>query len=396
MNFPPGALTEEGVRQNIRPLFSEVLARDEVYMANHSLGRPLDQTRLDVDEGLSLWYRDMDEAWDAWMTETTSWRAGVADLLGLDQPDAVVPRASCGQALRAVLNSFPADRPVRVVTTDVEFDSIDFVLRSYHEAGRAEVRFVTSGTRDGAPWVDAGALAEAVTSETDLVVVSAVVFMTGQIVQGLDELVRACHSKGAKVMVDAYHAVGVLPFSLGEADFAMGGSYKYLRGGPGCCWLAVHPRHLGADGPRTVDTGWFAKEDTFGYGRPDSTHRKAGGDAWLESTPAILPFYQGRAGLAFTRSIGVNQLRAYGLELSRRLRERFLAIGLPVLGANDADQFGAFVCVGHPRAAEASTRLKELGVNTDARGAFVRFGPDLLTTEDEIAQAVQAAKLTWT
>jgi len=395
VNFPPGALTEEGVRQNIRPLFSEVLARDEIYLANHSLGRPLDQTRLDVAAGLSLWYRDMDEAWDAWMGEMSAWRAGIAELVRLDQPDAVVPRASCGQALRAVLNSFPADRPVRVVTTDVEFDSIDFVLRSYHETGRAEVRFVASDIQGGALWVDAGALAEAVTPETDLVVVSAVVFMTGQIVKGLDEFIRVCHSKGAKVMVDAYHAVGVLPFSLGAADFAMGGSYKYLRGGPGCCWLAIHPCHLGSDGPRTVDTGWFAKEDTFGYGRPDSTHRKAGGDAWLESTPAVLPFFQARAGLNFTRAVGVERLRGYGLELSRRLRERFLSAGLPVLGATDADQFGAFVCVRHPRAAEASARLKVLGLNTDARGAFVRFGPDLLTTEQEISRTVEAATVAW-
>ncbi len=46
-----GPLTEAGVREWIRPLFSRVLAREEVYLANHSLGRPLDQMAADVAEG---------------------------------------------------------------------------------------------------------------------------------------------------------------------------------------------------------------------------------------------------------------------------------------------------------------------------------------------------------
>ncbi|MBX3112065.1 MAG: aminotransferase class V-fold PLP-dependent enzyme [Fimbriimonadaceae bacterium] len=395
MNLPPGPMDAAYVERHVNPLFTRVLARNEVYLANHSLGRPLDRTEADVQEGVASWYGEMDSAWDAWMAESDSWRAGVADLVGLPSGDAVVPRASCGQALRAVLNSFPTGRRVNVVTTDVEFDSIDFVLRSYHEAGRADVRFVASGRQGGAPWVDVGQLVEAVTPGTDLVVVSAVVFMTGQVVSGLDTLVHECQARGTQVLVDAYHAVGVLPYAVGQADFAMGGSYKYLRGGPGCCWLAVHPRHLASGGPRTLDTGWFAKADTFGYARPEKTERKPGGDGWLESTPAVLPVFQARAGLEFTRQIGPDRLRDHGLRMSRRLRAKFLDAGIPVLGGEDADQFGAFVCVGHPAPSSAAQEMRENGVNTDARGAFVRFGPDILTTDDELDVAVRVAAKVW-
>ena len=60
-----GPLTEAGVQRHIAPLFSRVLAqwRDRIYLANHSLGRPLDATGEDVREGLAAWYAHMGGAW---------------------------------------------------------------------------------------------------------------------------------------------------------------------------------------------------------------------------------------------------------------------------------------------------------------------------------------------
>ena len=51
----PGPLTEESVQQHIAPLFSRVLASDHIYLANHSLGRPLDAMAEDVREATSVW-----------------------------------------------------------------------------------------------------------------------------------------------------------------------------------------------------------------------------------------------------------------------------------------------------------------------------------------------------
>ena len=64
----PGPLTEAGVRAHIAPLFSRVLdaQRGRIYLANHSLGRPLDATDDDVREGLALWYARLGGAWDAY------------------------------------------------------------------------------------------------------------------------------------------------------------------------------------------------------------------------------------------------------------------------------------------------------------------------------------------
>lgn len=380
----PGPLTEAGVREWIRPLFSKVLAREEVYLANHSLGRPLDQMAEDVAEGVAAWYGEMDGAWGAWFGEIQSFRGSVARLLGLPRADLVVPKTAAGQGLRAVLNALPG-RPLRVVATRGEFDSVDFILKTYRDRGLIELRWVeATGDLAGVPVFDGEAVAAAIEPGTDLVVVSQVVFATGQVLPGLDRVVERANGVGAKVLLDTYHSFGVLPVDLVQigADFAIGGSYKYVRGGPGACWLALHPRLAGGE-LQTLDTGWFAKRSPFSYERTEGAERAEGGDGWLESTPPVLTMYQARAGLAFLELVGVERLRSYTLERVERLRARvpgMLRVEMP-------EAWGAYALLPVADAAGFADALRERGVNTDARGGCVRFGPDVLTTDEEIDRA---------
>ncbi|MCW5939509.1 MAG: aminotransferase class V-fold PLP-dependent enzyme [Fimbriimonadaceae bacterium] len=388
----PGPIEQGAIRKHIDPLFHKVLARERqqglTYLANHSLGRPLDQTACDIAEASTLWYESMDEAWVAWLDEQGRFRSRIARLIGVSRDDAVVPKTSAGQGLRAVLNSFPQNRPVRVVTTTGEFDSIDFILKTYAIQGRATVDFVDPSLNDGpVPLFEAGAIAERVEKGCDLLVVSQVYFTTGQILRGLEELVKHAQSRGSQVLVDAYHSAGVIPvdFDRHGFDFAIGGCYKYLRGGPGAGFLAIHPRHLDT-AKRTLDTGWFAKKDTFSYLRPDHPELSEGGDAWLESTPPILTVYQARAGLEFTLAIGTERLRNHSLETLAKLRAACPEIHVPTR----PEEGGAFALWPVSNADEAVRRLRTMGVKTDSRGGFVRLCPDILTTDEDIAKAARA------
>src|ERR1700747_591609 len=116
---------------NLRHRFSRVLERDEIYLANHSLGRPPDRMADDVRAALDAWYRDMDGAWRLWLEARERFRSLTGQLIGAPSADCVVPKTSAGQGLRAVLNALPG-KP-RVLTTDAEFDSLDFILRVYRE-----------------------------------------------------------------------------------------------------------------------------------------------------------------------------------------------------------------------------------------------------------------------
>ena len=380
-----GSLTAAALAQHVAPLFSRVLARDKVriYLANHSLGRPLDATADDVHEGLAAWYDELGGAWDGWLREIEAFRARLAALLGVARPDSVVPRASAGQGLRAVLNSY--DATIRVVATQGEFDSLDVILREYARRGRIVLELVAP--RAGGRF-DAGDIVRAIGAGCDLLVVSQVMFNTGQRLIDLPDLVVAAHRAGARVLLDVYHALGVLPVDLSalDVDFAVGGSYKYLRGGPGACFLFVHPRLLD-EGLRTLDVGWFAKRDRFGYRRPDPPEYGAGGDAWLESTPPALSAYQARAGQELTLALDPARLRAYSLVQQAHLVEALASHGIPARGARD--DHGAFVVVEDDRAEAWAKQLREAGVVTDARGRYLRLCPDVLTTQDEVTEAAQ-------
>ncbi len=67
------------------------------------------------------------------------------------------------------------------------------------------------------------------------------------------------------VVLDTYQSAGTVPFSVKElnADFATGGSVKWLCGGPGAGYLYVRPDLQTKLEPKT--TGWMAHEAPFAF-----------------------------------------------------------------------------------------------------------------------------------
>lgn len=379
-----GPLTEEGIARHIAPLFSRVLASDRIYLENHSLGRPLDAMADDLAEGAALWYGKLGDAWDQWLAEREAHRGRLAQLIGSSHPDCVVPRTCAGQGLRAVLNALPGCP--RVVSTRGEFNSVDLLLKQYAALGRIEMRWVESDEQDE---FRIDLLVREVEHGAKLVVVSQVMFMTSQIIGRLESLADACHARGARLLVDMYHAVGVIPIDVSamRADFAIGGSYKYLRGGPGAGYLYLSPQVLDS-GMRPLDTGWFANEEMFAFQRPETPALKPGGGAFLEGTPSVLTWYQARSGQQFTLAIGVGRLREYSLRQLKAFRCYLEDAGvLDVTGADE--HHGAFLTVRLKDAMQLPPLLEREGIFCDARGDRLRLCPDCLTREEEMRRAAQ-------
>jgi kynureninase len=376
-----GLLTEDDLRLHVFPLFSRPLSTPGIYLANHSLGRPLDQTEDDLREGFGLWQTRLGDAWDQWLEEEQAHRSRLAQLIGASRFDCIVPKTSAGQGLRAVLNALPG--VPRVVSTTTEFDSIDVILKQYAAVGRISVQFVPCEAPDGG--IDLSGLMEKIHEGADLVVISQVMFMTGRVVPDLDLLADHCHRAGARLLVDAYHSVGVFQVDVTSmmADFMIGGSYKYLRGGPGAAFLYVSPDAL-SSGLKPIDIGWFAKDEPFLYERPDPPRFGSGGDAFLESTPPVLTYYQARAGQQLTLQLGVDRIRSYNLDRLRRLKRYLSDCGIDAAGADDAH--GGFLTIEDPAAVSLSEALEQCGITTDARGRWLRLSPDYLTSDSALRE----------
>ena len=101
---------------------------------------------------------------------------------------------------------------------------------------------------------DDGAIVDAIDERTLLVPISHVLFKTGEI-QEIEPIIRRAHEVGAYVILDCYQSAGIVPFDVTalNVDFAVGGSVKWLCGGPGNGWLYVRPdlaERLRADATR--------------------------------------------------------------------------------------------------------------------------------------------------
>jgi kynureninase len=378
----PGALTEESLRAHIFPLFSKTLAKPGIYLANHSLGRPLNQTEDDLREGFSHWQNKLDDAWDPWLEEEQAHRSRIAQLISAPRPDCIVPKTSAGQGLRTVLNALPGTP--RVLTTAAEFDSVDIILKQYAAAGRITLHTAPHQNPEGK--VDLTQLIHKIHEGIDLVVISQVLFTTSQIIPNLDLLAAECHNGHARLLVDSYHAIGVFPIDAAamNADFIIGGSYKYLRGGPGASFLYISPNALTSD-LKPIDIGWFAKDHPFLYDRPDPPRFAQGGDAYLESTPPVLTYYQARAGQQLTLHLGLARIRAYTLDRLTRLKQYLADLNISTQGADN--EHGGFLTIESPYAVSLAKQLARKDITTDARDKFLRLSPDYLTPNTSLREA---------
>jgi kynureninase len=385
-----GPLNEAGIATHLRPLFTRVLAAPTgqpapIYLATNSLGRPPDQAFDDVLGGLRVWTLGAVDAWAPWLAQEHSYRTALASLLQVERPDCVVPKASAGQALRAVLNTLPIGSTV--ITTTGEFASVSVVLAQYQAAGRLNLLRVQP---------QAEALIEAMRQQPGvrLAVVSQVLYSSGAIVQDLPAISRACREQGAELLVDCYHALGAMPVSMDEigCGYLIGGCYKYLRGGPGAAFLAIAPR-LSSDlkgagnSPLPLDIGWFAMQPGRDPWEPGGPHLRPGGDAWVDGTPAVLPYYQAQSGLALTLGLGVQRLRAYQLQQTQYLRHLLEVRGISSKGGDQ--HHGAFVTLLGPKAEQLAALLNTRGVVVTAREGRLRLCPDCLVSRSELEQAVE-------
>src|SRR5271154_2397011 len=101
-NLGDGPLQQDAIQQHIAPLFSRVLSNRFIYLANHSLGRPLDAMAEDIAEATAHWYTSLGDAWDPWLEEQQAFRARIATLIGEPRADCIIPQKSAGQGPRTV------------------------------------------------------------------------------------------------------------------------------------------------------------------------------------------------------------------------------------------------------------------------------------------------------
>ncbi|MSO94598.1 MAG: aminotransferase class V-fold PLP-dependent enzyme [Thermoleophilia bacterium] len=231
------------------------------------------------------------------------------------------------------------------------------------------------------------AILDAIDERTLLVPISHVLYKTAEI-QALEPIVRRAHEVGAHVVLDCYQSAGIVPLdvtALGVA-FAVGGSVKWLCGGPGNGWLYVRPDL--SEQLEPTFTGWQAHEAPFGF---EEEMRYAPGAArFLTGTPNVPAHFAGTAGYDLIEEIGVARIRENSLRQTQLVIDLADAAGFEIVSPRDPVRRGGTVTVRVPDFPAVHCELSERQILCDFRPETgIRLGPHYFTTDDEIGFAME-------
>ncbi len=292
------------------------------------------------------------------------------------------------------LSALPLATRPRLVTTTGEFHSIRRQLARLAEEG-IEITRVDAAD----PETLAERVAAAVDDHTAGVLISSVLFESARIVPNLGRIQDATLHHGAELVVDTYHHINALPFSLSaqglDTAFAVGGGYKYCQMGEGNAFLRVPPGCT----LRPVVTGWFAEFDALaapragqhqvGYGHGAARFAGATYDPTSQYRGAAVADFFDREGLdpATLRIISQHQIKI--------LTETFDRLDAdPKRITRDTgvstSELGGFLVLETPEAGPLCAALRARGVATDHRGNRLRFGPGPYLADHQLRDAMDA------
>lgn len=334
----------------------------------------------------------VDGKWELAEAQARHVREGYRRLLGDDGDGQITLGQNTHDLLVRLLSALDWSVRPRVLTTDGEFHSARRQLDRIREAG------VAVEPIEAEPVEDLGdRLAQQVDDRTAAVVVSKVLFGTGRIVPDLGALAASCRRHGTVLVVDAYHALNAVRWTLADDDLAdayvLGGGYKYVQAGEGACFL----RWPTGSGLRPLVTGWYAEFAELGDAAGDGTVRYGPGpERFAGATYDPASHYRAARAFRFFRDEGLtpSRLRTLSQHQVDRLR-----VGVRALDPDPAllavpevalEGLGGFLALRSGRAGDLRAALADRGVRTDHRGDVLRLGPAPYTTDAQIDAAVAA------
>lgn len=346
------------------------------YLINHSLGamprgaadRLTEYARMWAERGIRSWA----EGW--W---EMPWRVGdqVGRIIGAP-PGSTVMHQNVAIAEAVALSCF---RPVdpsrnRVVYERGNFPSVRYLYQAQPDL---EVVVCESDTE----------IVEQIDERTLLVPMSHVLFKNGEI-QDVAPIVRRAREVGAHVILDCYQSAGIVPLDVTELglDFAVGGSVKWLCGGPGNGWLYVRPEL--ADSLEPTYTGWQAHTRPFSFEEEmDYAH---GAARFLTGTPNVPAHYAATAGYDLVEEVGVARIRENSLRQTQLLIELADEAGYEVVSPRDPARRGGSVTLRVPDFPAVHAELEARDILCDFRpDAGIRLGPHFYNSDHEIRFAVE-------
>ncbi len=359
-----------------------------VYLISHSLGAMPRATYDRLHEYADIWATRGVRAWaEGWWDMPVTVGNEIARIIGAD-PGTVVMHQNVSVCQSLVLSCLkPTPQRNKIVYSELNFPSVMYVYEAHARDGNLKIDIVKS---DDGITVPLERMLAAI-DETTLIVPFSHVLFKSAFLQDAKAIIDRAHEVGAMVVLDTYQSAGTVPFSVKElnADFATGGSVKWLCGGPGAGYLYVRPDLQNTLEPKT--TGWMAHEAPFAF---DTTLRYASDiTRFLHGSPAIPALYAAISGYQIINEIGIEKIRAKNIRQTDYLINLAEEAGFRVTSPKSAAQRGGTITVAHEHAAAMAKELIRREFIIDYRpGAGIRISPHFYTTDDELELVIEEMK----
>ncbi len=361
------------------------LNQDEIYLDGNSLGPLPRSVAHALQETVNIeWGQQQIRSWNqSWITLPQTTGAKIAPLIGAEPTDVI-----CADSVSVNIFKLTAaalkNNPERKVILSVKdmFPTDLYIAQGLRGLlGDEQCELKLSEIQD---------LDTAVTDDVNVVILSQVNFRTGE-AYDLGVMTRKIQQKGARVVWDVSHSVGVLPIDVHQVplDYLVGCGYKFLNGGPGAPAFVYVRSDLQETFTQPL-SGWMGHQDPFAFN--NQFEPASGMDRLLTGTPNILSLVSLNAALDVYQDLN---LRAV-FDKAQHLTGFFIQCvqNQPVLESFNIEQptaRGAQVSLRHPEAFAITQALIAKGIICDFRAPDIaRFGfAPLYTSYIEVARACQ-------
>jgi kynureninase len=357
-----------------------------IHLLSHSLGPVPRAVRESMEAYCDAWEHHTGE--DAWATNwwELSQRVGdrIARILGGEAGSVQIqPNASIGLATVASCFDFRSSHRKKVITTELDFPSMEYIWEAQKQIG-AELEVIPS--LDGIS-VPVERILEAIDERTALVALAHTSYRSSYRIDAAAICERA-HANGALVLFDVYQSAGTVELNAADwrVDFLIGGTIKWLCGGPACGYLYVRPDLQRDLRPRL--TGWVAHAVPFDFAHPPMRYARSV-RRFAQGTPSIPALYSAIPGLEIIEEVGVTNIAAESKRRTQWMVDFALEHGWKLNSPRETERRGGSVMIGVTDPPAMVEKLAARKIFVDCRPqAGLRISPHFFNTDEEVKEAM--------
>ena len=352
---------------------------NSAYLISHSLGaiprNTLDSVKTFFDE----WRDKSISAWYGWLDKVDEFAGVIGDIINAPK-GTVITHQNVSTLVSIIISSLrPTANRNRVVYTEMNFPTVH-----YNFLGHKPVGFnpVLVKSRDGII-ISTEDFIKEIDERTLAVVIDYAIYKSGYI-QDAKRITEAAHKFGAYSIVDAYQAVGTVPVDVQDidCDFLVGGSVKWLCGGPGAAYMYIRKDKIKNFEP--MNNGWFSQKKPFDF---DMSRLDFRDDSWrfIGGTPSVISLYQAISGPTIVRDIGVRNIRDKSVKMTQYLIDQAKKLPVKINSPLDSKIRGGIVCIDFEGSDKLTNQLVATKIFVDHRpNCGIRISPHFYTTVEEL------------